>query len=94
MPFTETLFKNTEKLQMTLRRALFTLDQCEDNKKTILWFFDRIEKDLPQINLLQKQVSASYNRATEALRRFNKVSTFKLTGTTNFEDVNFVDSVA
>lgn len=79
---------------MTLRRALFTLDQSEDNKKTILWFFDRIEKDLPQINLLQKQVPASYNRATEALRRFNKVSTFKLTGTTNFEDVNFVDSVA
>ena len=23
-PFTETLFKNTERLQMTLRRALFT----------------------------------------------------------------------
>jgi len=39
-------------------------------------------------------VPASYNRASEALRRFNKVSNFKLTGTTNFEDVNFVDSVA
>jgi len=51
-PFTETLFKNTEKLQMTLRRALFTLDQPDANKKIILWFFDRIEKDLPQINLL------------------------------------------
>lgn len=26
VPFTETLFRNTEKLQMTLRRALFTLE--------------------------------------------------------------------
>jgi hypothetical protein len=39
-------------------------------------------------------VPASYNRATEALRRFNKVQNFRLSGTTNFEDVNFVDSLA
>lgn len=37
---------------------------------------------------------ASFNRANEALRRFNKVHGFKLSGTTNFEDVNFVDSLA
>ena len=40
-PFTETLFKNTERLQMTLRRALFT--SLLDDKKTeqvILDFFN------------------------------------------------------
>ena len=36
-PFTETLFKNTERLQMTLRRALFTsvlLDSSSSGKET------------------------------------------------------------
>lgn len=52
-PFTETLFKNTERLQMTLRRALFTsVLESQATEQVILDFFTRIEADLPQINLL------------------------------------------
>lgn len=39
-------------------------------------------------------MTSSYNKAREALRRFNKVHCFKLSGTSNFEDVIFVDSIA
>jgi len=38
-PFSETFFKNTEKLQMTLRRGLFTLRLSEKQQKIILQFF-------------------------------------------------------
>lgn len=43
-PFTETLFKNTERLQMTLRRALFTtLLEDQETEQVILDFFTRME---------------------------------------------------
>ena len=58
---------------MILRRALFNFDAptlsseaTEDMKSTILNFFARMEADLPQVNLLQKNVLKSYERAKEA----------------------------
>ena len=91
-PFSETLFKNTEKLQMTLRRALFTLKMPDANVQIVLHFFQRMETDLPQVNLLQKQESQSYARALDAQRRYEKVRGFKFSGS-NFDDMCFVDSL-
>ena len=49
---------------MTLRRALFTSAlPSQDKEKVILDFFARMEADLPDINLLQKNVSQSYGKA-------------------------------
>lgn len=63
-PFTETLFKNTERLQMTLRRALFTSAlSSSKTEQVILDFFARMESDLPNVNLLQKNVMQSYAKA-------------------------------
>ena len=56
-PFTETFFKNTDRLQMTLRRALFSTSLPESSNQIILDFFTRIEQELPQVNLLQKKVT-------------------------------------
>ena len=63
-PFTETLFKSTERLQMTLRRALFTAAlSSSETQQVILDFFARMESDLPEVNLLQKNVMQSYGKA-------------------------------
>ena len=63
-PFTESLFKNTERLQMTLRRALFTSVIGDKEKEAvILEFFTRMETDLPDVNLLQKNVTQSFAKA-------------------------------
>jgi hypothetical protein len=51
-----------------------------------------METDLASVNLLQKQVSSSYNKALDAHKRFSKVHHYKLPGT-NYEDMCFVDSV-
>ena len=43
---------------MTLRRALFTsLLENKETEQVILDFFTRMEKDLPTVNLLQKNVT-------------------------------------
>ena len=79
-PFSETLFKNTERLQMTLRRALFTIHQPDRaTNDVILVFFSRLEKDLPpNVNLLQKNVTQSYEKARRAYERFNRVHGYRL----------------
>ena len=49
---------------MTLRRALFTsLLESKETEQVILDFFTRMEKDLPAVNLLQKNVTQSYFKA-------------------------------
>lgn len=64
----------------------------EQQSKTILTFFERVENDLASINLLQKQVTVSYTKALDANQRFMKVHHYKLSGT-NYEDMCFVDSL-
>lgn len=63
----------------------------------ILDFFGRIENDLPQVNLLQKNVSQSFIRAKHCYAKFQKVSAFRLHGVSgpdcSYEDMNFVDNV-
>jgi len=82
---------------MILRRALFSLSQTEETNHVILDFFHRIESDLPQVNLLQKNVSASFSRAQQAYAKFCKVTAFRLNGVSgpdcSYEDMNFVDNV-
>ena len=49
---------------MTLRRALFTsILESKETEEVILTFFSRMESDLPDINLLQKNVTQSYAKA-------------------------------
>jgi len=60
---------------MTLRRALFNFESATDNAKEatqqhILTFFERMEQDLPSVNLLQKNVTGSYNKAKETFACF------------------------
>lgn len=72
MPFSECFFSNTHNLQRSLRRALFKNLLNEENKKEkemtqeILKFFERLEVELPGVNLLQKNVTSSYKRAQNA----------------------------
>jgi len=93
-PFTETLFKNTERLQMSLRRGLFTtLLQSKDEEQIVLDFFTRMESDLPDVNLLQKSVTSSYDKAKKCFSHFLFVHNFRLKGGSGTgEDITFVDS--
>ena len=74
MPFSECFFSNTHNLQRGLRRALFKNLFSEENKRDqvmtqeILKFFERLENELPGVNLLQKNVTNSYNRAQNAFK--------------------------
>lgn len=78
-PFTETLFKGTERLQMTLRRALFTsVLESQDSEQVILDFFTRMEADLPEINLLQKNVTQSYKKAHTCFNHFITVHNYRI----------------
>lgn len=79
---------------MTIRRALFSMSQPDEVNHVILDFFQRMELDLPQVNLLQKNVTPSFTKAQSTFAKFLKVHHFKLEGhTSNFEDTCFVDSM-
>ena len=81
-PFTETLFKNTERLQMTLRRALFSsVLGSKQTEQVVLDFFARMETDLPEVNLLQKNVSQSYAKAKACYQHFEFVHNYRIVGT-------------
>lgn len=52
---------------------------------------------MPQVNLLQKNVSQSFTRAQHVYAKFQKVTAFRLSGVSgpdcSYEDMNFVDNV-
>ena len=80
---------------MTLRRALFTsLLENKETEQVILDFFTRMEKDLPAVNLLQKNVTQSYTKAQKAFKHFQVVHSHRLQGGNQpDQDITFVDSV-
>ena len=56
---------------MTLRRALFTsVIGDKDKEAVILEFFTRMETDLPDVNLLQKNVTLSFAKAQKCYDHF------------------------
>ncbi len=84
-PFTECLLQNTQNMQRTLRRALFkcffrqqAISEEGSEALQIIKFFDRLESELPAINLLQKNVTQSYTRAKEAYDKYQIISSYKI----------------
>lgn len=81
-PFTDSLYNHTENLQRTLRRTLFrnsfSTSRDEQSVHEILTFFQRLESELSNVNLLQKNVTDSYNKALDVYQRFLNVANFKL----------------
>lgn len=66
---------------MTLRRALFTsILENRETENVILDFFTRIEADLPEVNLLQKNVTQSYAKAQKAFSHFEFVHNYRIQG--------------
>ena len=59
---------------MTLRRALFTsVLGSKEQEDTIIEFFTRMETDLPEVNLLQKNVTKSFAKAKSCYDHFQFV---------------------
>jgi hypothetical protein len=46
--------------------------------KEILTFFERLESELPGVNLLQKNVTSSFKRAQNAYEQLSIVHSFKI----------------
>jgi hypothetical protein len=53
-----------------------------------------METDLPQVNLLQKNVLKSYERAKEAFECFTRVQAYRITATTDSrEEQCFIETI-
>lgn len=72
-PFSECLLANTASLQITLRRSIF-MNIYESSEtpeaQVILTFFRRLEEELQGVNLLQRGVWSSIEKANEAYKTF------------------------
>ena len=63
-----------------------------ESNEIILEYFRRIETDLPQVALLQKNVGQAYAKALDVFNRFVRVHGYRLHGT-KFDDMTFVDTL-
>lgn len=55
-------------------------DPREIGEKTqiILDFFERLENELPNVNVLQRGIWKSYERALEAFDKYTSIQSFKI----------------